>query len=41
MWEMPITRAYADARMTRIAGGSVEVMKQIISRALLTQNRSR
>ena len=39
MWEMPITRAYADARMTRIAGGSVEVMKQIISRALLTQNR--
>ena len=39
VWEMPIARAYADARMTRIAGGSVEVMKQIIARALLTGDR--
>ena len=35
MWEYPIARAFADARMTRIAGGSIEVMKQIIARDLL------
>jgi acyl-CoA dehydrogenase len=35
MWEFPIARAYADARMTRIGGGSIEVMKQIIGRDLL------
>ena len=34
MWEYPIARAYADARVVRIAGGSVEVMKQIIGRSL-------
>ena len=34
MWEYPIARAYADARVTRIAGGSIEVMKQIIGRSL-------
>ena len=39
MWEMPIARAFVDARMSRIAGGSIEVMKQIIARALLTSNR--
>ena len=32
MWEYPIARAYADARITKIAGGSIEVMKTIISR---------
>ncbi len=32
MWEYPITRAYADARIVKIAGGSIEVMKTIISR---------
>ena len=32
MWEYPITRAYADARIVKIAGGSVEVMKTIIAR---------
>ena len=32
MWEYPIARAYADARVVRIAGGSIEVMKQIIGR---------
>lgn len=37
MWEMPIARAWADARMTRIGGGSIEVMKQIIARSLLPQ----
>lgn len=35
MWDMPVARAYADARMTRIGGGSVEVMKQIIGRSLV------
>jgi acyl-CoA dehydrogenase len=32
MWEYPITRAYADARIVKIAGGSIEVMKTIIAR---------
>jgi len=32
MSEYPIARAYIDARITRIAGGAAEVMKQIISR---------
>ncbi len=35
MWEYPIARAWADARMTRIGGGAVEVMKHIIGRQLL------
>ena len=35
MVEYPIARAYADARAARIAGGSIEVMKQIISRSIL------
>tara|TARA_R100000005_G_scaffold78875_3_gene46034 strand:- start:9358 stop:10500 length:1143 start_codon:yes stop_codon:yes gene_type:complete len=35
MWELPIARAYADARMSRIAGGSIEIMKQIIARSML------
>ena len=35
MLDMPIARAYADARMTRIGGGAVEVMKQIIANSLL------
>ena len=32
MWEYPICRAYADARIVKIAGGSVEIMKTIIAR---------
>lgn len=32
--ELPIARAYVDARVTKIAGGAVEVMKEIISREL-------
>jgi alkylation response protein AidB-like acyl-CoA dehydrogenase len=32
MWEYQICRAYADARVVKIAGGSVEVMKTIIAR---------
>ncbi len=34
MQEYPIARAYIDARITRIAGGATEVMKQIIAREL-------
>lgn len=35
MWEYPIARAWADNRMARIAGGTSEIMKQIISRDIL------
>jgi acyl-CoA dehydrogenase len=35
MWELPIARAFADARMARIAGGSIEVMKHIIGRNIM------
>ncbi|MHB1488298.1 MAG: acyl-CoA dehydrogenase family protein [Acidimicrobiales bacterium] len=34
MVEYPIARAYVDARMARIGGGTVEVMKHIIGRSL-------
>lgn len=34
MWETPIARAWADNRHARIAGGSSEIMKEIIGRAL-------
>lgn len=34
MWEYPIARAYADARVQRIYGGTNEIMKEIISRTL-------
>ena len=39
MWDFPIARAFADARMSRIAGGSIEVMKQIIARDILPRQR--
>ncbi len=35
MWEYPIARAWADARMARIAGGTCEIMREIIGRDLL------
>lgn len=38
MTEYPIARAYIDARITRIAGGAAEVMKQIIGRDLYARN---
>jgi alkylation response protein AidB-like acyl-CoA dehydrogenase len=41
MWEYPIARAYADARIVKIAGGSIEVMKHIIGRDLFANHRSR
>ena len=34
MWDYPITRAYADARVQRIYGGTNEVMKEVITRAM-------
>ncbi|MEY2462815.1 MAG: hypothetical protein QOH64_953 [Acidimicrobiaceae bacterium] len=34
MREYPIARAYADARVTTIYGGTTEIMKEIISRSL-------
>ena len=34
MWEYPITRAYADARVQRIYGGTNEIMKELIGRTL-------
>jgi len=39
MWEYPIARAFADARMSRIGGGTAEVMKQIIANSLLPRVR--
>jgi alkylation response protein AidB-like acyl-CoA dehydrogenase len=41
MWEYPIARAYADARVVKIAGGSIEVMKHIIGRHLFASYRPR
>ena len=34
MWEVPITRAYADARVQRIYGGTNEIMKEVIARRM-------
>lgn len=34
MWEYPIARAFADARIVKIAGGSIEIMKTIIAREM-------
>jgi alkylation response protein AidB-like acyl-CoA dehydrogenase len=34
MLEYPIARAYADARVTRLFGGTTEIMKDIVGRSL-------
>ncbi len=34
MWEFPIARAFADARVQRIYAGTNEIMKEVISRGL-------
>jgi acyl-CoA dehydrogenase len=39
MSEYPIARAFVDARMARIGGGAVEVMKQIIARSIFEPKR--
>lgn len=35
MWEFPIARAYADARVHRIYAGSNEIMKELIARSIV------
>jgi alkylation response protein AidB-like acyl-CoA dehydrogenase len=34
MWEYPVARAWADARVQRIYGGTNEVMKELITRSM-------
>ncbi|HTT11180.1 MAG TPA: acyl-CoA dehydrogenase family protein [Burkholderiaceae bacterium] len=34
MWEYPVTRAWADARVQRIYGGTSEIMKELIARSI-------
>jgi alkylation response protein AidB-like acyl-CoA dehydrogenase len=34
MWEYPIAREYADARVQRIYGGTNEIMKEVITRSM-------
>ncbi len=34
MWEYPVARAYADARVQRIYGGTNEIMKEVIARSM-------
>jgi alkylation response protein AidB-like acyl-CoA dehydrogenase len=34
MTEYPIARAFADARVSRIYGGTTEIMKEIVGRSL-------
>ena len=34
MWEYPIARAYADARVSLLYGGTSEIMKEVISRGM-------
>ena len=40
MTEYPIARAYADARITRIYGGTNEIMKEIIGRSMGLEERA-
>jgi alkylation response protein AidB-like acyl-CoA dehydrogenase len=35
MWEYPVARAYADARVQRIYAGTNEIMKELIARKIL------
>ncbi|MFN0184396.1 MAG: acyl-CoA dehydrogenase family protein [Aquabacterium sp.] len=34
MWEFPICKAYADARVSRIYGGTNEIMKEVVARSM-------
>jgi alkylation response protein AidB-like acyl-CoA dehydrogenase len=34
MWEYPVARAWADARVQRIYGGTNEIMKEVIARSI-------
>ena len=35
MWEYPISKAYVDARLQPIYGGSNEIMKELIARSIV------
>lgn len=39
MWEYPVCRAYVDARVQSIYGGSNEIMKELISRSITTTKK--
>ncbi len=41
MWEYPICRAYADARVVKIAGGSIEIMKYLIGRDMFKAHKDK
>ena len=36
MWEYPIARAFVDSRVQPIYGGSNEIMKELIARAIIS-----
>ena len=36
MWEYPIARAFVDARLQMIYGGSNEIMKELIARKIVS-----
>ena len=38
MWEYPVARAWADARMQRVYAGFNEIMKEIIAREIFSHN---
>lgn len=37
MWEYPIAKAFVDARVQPIYGGSNEIMKELIARSIVNQ----
>lgn len=39
MWEYPICKAYVDARVQPIYGGSNEIMKELIARQIVGDKR--
>ena len=41
LWEYPIARAYADARVVKIAGGSIKVMKHLIGPQMFAKHLPR
>jgi alkylation response protein AidB-like acyl-CoA dehydrogenase len=41
MWEYPVARAWADARVQRIYGGTSEIMKELIARSIGLPDLSR
>lgn len=39
MWEYPICKAYVDAKVQTIYGGSNEIMKELIARQIVSDKR--